>query len=66
MPYKSQYKIHFINQKTGRVYSTPLAFQVPRKGDEIRLTKKGFYEVTSVVWVYDEPESPYSRVNIGL
>jgi hypothetical protein len=64
--YKKDYKIHFINARSGKIYLTPLTSQVPRKDDEIRLGKKLFFRVTKVVWVFDEPESPYSRVNIGL
>jgi len=37
---------------------------VPRVGDEIRTGDEEFWTVTRVVYVYDEPDSPYDRANI--
>lgn len=45
------------------------AFSVPRAGDEIRMggpDNERYYKVTRVVWVYDEPECPFERVNVGV
>ena len=42
---------------------------VPSVGDEIRIKDKGsekFYLVEKRVWVYDEPECPLNRVNLGV
>lgn len=46
-----------------------LTNHVPRLDDEVRFKVKGeptFFKVTKVVWVYDEPECLYSRVNIAV
>ena len=61
--------IHFVSEKTGRVVSRQFAAYVPRINDEIRLGGKGkekYYKVNRVVWVYDEPENPFYRVNVGV
>lgn len=61
--------IHFIEEKTGDFISKQLVSNIPRLGDELRFSSKGndvYYKVNQVVWVYDEPECPYERVNIGV
>jgi hypothetical protein len=58
--------IHFIAGKNGELIATRQAINVPRVGDQVRLPGNKFYKVDMVVWVYDEPESLYHRVNIGL
>jgi hypothetical protein len=63
--------IHFISSKDNTQLARPtVSPHVPREGDEVRLkggADKGvFFRVTKVVWVYDEPEGPFDRVNIGL
>ena len=39
---------------------------LPKVGDEIRVSSESFYTVESIVWCFDEPDSPYTRVNIGV
>ncbi len=61
---KKQILIHFIKGRNRIAVKTE--YHVPRKGDEIRLNDNKFYRVKKVVWTYDEYDSPYSRVNIGV
>jgi len=66
---KGNIYIHIIEEGDSHVLSKRLVSSVPRPGDEIRFSVEGkeqFYEVTRVVWVYDEPEHPFDRVNIGV
>ena len=56
---------HLIHIKTGLLRRFHLR-HVPRVGDEIRLWEDKFYTVIHVVWVFDEPECPMQRVNIGV
>lgn len=61
--------IHFIHQKSGSIVLKKLTCNAPRVGDEIRLgglNNERYYKVTDVVWVYDEPEQPTDRVNVGV
>lgn len=61
--------IHFVSEKRNRVVERQFADHVPRVGDEIRFGgpgKEKYYKVTRVVWVYDEPENPFYRVNVGV
>jgi hypothetical protein len=58
-------KAHFIHEDTGLLGRRFIKF-APRVGDELRLTGGLYYTVTRLVWVYDEPESPFSRLNIGI
>lgn len=58
------YRIHFILRNVSIPYVV-YAYQIPAVGDEIRLDTH-YYKVTQRVWCYDEPECPYSRVNIEL
>lgn len=57
-------RIHFIENDAhiSKVFTS----HVPRVGDEIRLSKDKFFRVIRVVWVYDEPEFPFERVNVGV
>lgn len=60
---------HFIDEATGKNVTRLAVLCVPRVGDEIRIGGSGserYYKVTRVIWVYDEPDSPYERVNIGV
>ena len=59
-------KIHFINVENDEMVAVKITEAVPRVGDEIRLREDLFYEVIKVVWVYDEEEPVYQRVNIGV
>jgi len=61
--------VHFIDECNNEILFKQLIFNVPRVGDQIRLGGKGnekYYVVNRVFWVYDEPDSPYYRVNIGV
>lgn len=60
-----QCSAHFIHEERGMVARRYIDF-VPRVGDELRFEGEKYYKVTLVVWVYDEPENPSQRVNIGL
>lgn len=59
-------QIRYIDQTTGLIVMNRVAALVPRVGDEIRIGDTTFFEVRRLVWVYDEPECPYDRVNIGV
>jgi hypothetical protein len=56
--------VHFIHQK-GVIAKRLLPF-VPNVGDEVRIKDGEYFKVTLVVWVLDEDDSPYQRVNVGL
>ena len=61
--------IHFIEEDADKIFSRQLTNYVPRVGDEVRFFADGyvtFFKLTRVVWVYDELESIYQRVNIGM
>lgn len=65
----SRIYIHFINESDNLIISKELAGAVPRVRDEVRFGGKDneqIFTVTRVVWVYDEPDNPYQRVNIGV
>jgi hypothetical protein len=58
--------IHFIEDN---LVFKKYSYNVPRVGDEIRVGGDGderYFKVDIVVWVYDEPLTPYERVNIGI
>ncbi len=65
---KKQIKIHFIDidKKSSKVIAIKTEYYVPVVGNEIRLSENLFYKVEKIVWVYDEPEAGFSRVNIGV
>ena len=66
---KADIQIHLIDNKDDRLISKQLVCHAPRLGDEIRVGGAGnenYYKVILVVWVYDEPECPFDRVNIGV
>lgn len=67
---KDKVCIHFIDTEADKIVAKSTVFHVPRVGDEIRLHggagKGKFFEVIQVVWVYDEPDSLWARVNIGV
>ena len=62
--HKNKTMIHFILKN--KLFTKISAYHVPSKGDEIRLSKNKFYKIIKLVWVYDEPDSLYERVNIGI
>ena len=59
-------KVHVVDKESNRVIAKPIMGGVPAIGDELRLSGERYYEVVHVVWILDEPESPYQRVNIGV
>jgi len=56
---------HFIHEEKGMIAKRTID-HVPMVGDEIRLSGERYYKVTQRVWVYDEEDCPFQRVNIGL
>ena len=69
MSYIGNTLLHIVEEKENLLISKKLVYNVPRIGDELRLggmLAEKFYKVIQVLWVYDEPESPYERVNIGV
>ena len=60
--------IHVIEEGTGKQLLRRLVSSVQWPGDEFRIGGPGherYYRVTRVIWVFDEPDSPYERANIG-
>lgn len=64
MDIEQQVQLHFIVNNYLRFKK--IVCHVPRVGDEVRFENDTFYIVTKVVWVYDEPEQPWGRANVGL
>ena len=61
--------LHLINYANNEIISKQYVYHAPRMGEELRLGGEGnekYYMVILVVWVYDEPECPFGRVNIGI
>jgi len=61
--------IHFIEEGADKIHIKNLVCAVPRAGDEVRFGGRGneqIFTVTRIVWVYDEPDNPYHRVNVGI
>lgn len=56
---------HFIHPERGVVHRLPIA-HAPRVGDELRFAGAKFFTVVRLLWVYDEPESRFSRLNIEI
>lgn len=66
---KGSIYLHIINESDDHILNKILVSAVPRAGDELRLGGRGkerYYKVTRLVWVYDEPETPFERVNVGV
>lgn len=62
-------KVHLIDNRDNRVLLRKVVSHAPRIGDEVRLGGEGtekYYRVILVVWVYDEPDCPFDRVNVGV
>lgn len=55
----------FIHEKKGLLFIRTV-YHVPRVGDELRISENLYFEVTAVVWVYDEEVYPFARANIGI
>lgn len=62
--------IYFIDNESDKVISKRLLSAIPNVGNTTRFSvgEKGisFYRVIEVCFVYDEPDCPYERVNVGL
>lgn len=58
-------KAHFIHEDRGILYKRQIEF-APAVGDELRFDGDRYFVVTRKVWVYDEPEAEFSRLNIGM
>jgi hypothetical protein len=58
-------KAHFIHPASG-VYAKLLISHAPSVGDELRFRGDKFFTVVRKVWVYDEPEAQFSRLNIEI
>lgn len=58
-------KAHFIHAENGLLYQLPIEF-APRVGDELRFAGERYYTVVRLVWIYDEPEAQFSRLNIEI
>lgn len=62
--------IYFIDNESDEVISKRLLSAIPRIGDTVRFAVgyKGitFYRIIEVCFIYDEPDCPYERVNVGL
>ncbi|MCW8159039.1 hypothetical protein D7243_23000 [Stutzerimonas stutzeri] len=56
---------HFIHEEKGMIAKRTID-HVPMVGDEIRLSGNRYYKVTRRIWVYDEEDHPFQRINIGL
>jgi hypothetical protein len=58
-------KAHFIHEERGLLYRL-LIEHAPAVGDELRFQGDRYFVVTRKVWVYDEPEAHFSRLNVGI
>lgn len=63
---KEKLHMHIIEVKSGKQLSRPIMHHCPSVGDEFRLGEKMYFKVECVVWVLDEDDSPYTRVNVGV
>lgn len=58
-------KAHFIHGERGVLYKLQIEF-APSVGDELRFYGDKFYKVVRLVFIYDEPEAQFSRLNIEI
>ena len=63
---KEKLQIHIIEVESEKMLARPIMYHCPSVGDELRLSEKHYFKVTCVVWVLDENESLFTRVNIGV
>ncbi|WP_305821360.1 hypothetical protein [Massilia brevitalea] len=56
---------HFIHGERGLLYRVLIAF-APRVGDELRFPGEKYFSVVRLVWVYDEPEAKFARLNVEI
>ena len=62
--YKKEVYVHFINNK--KVVKRVVIRHIPRVGDTLRFGEFDFFIVKTIVWIYDEEDSLYTRVNIKI
>jgi hypothetical protein len=62
---KGNIYLHIIDESDNRIIGKKLVSSVPRPNDELRMGGEIYYKVNRVVWVYDELDNPFERVNIG-
>jgi len=61
--------IHFIDEETGIILLKKISLFIPSLGSGVRLGGLGdgkFYRIERIIWNYDEPDCPFTRVNIGV
>lgn len=58
-------KCHFIHAERG-LLSVRHLHHAPSVGDELRFEGDIYFTVVRKVWVYDEPEALFSRLNIEI
>lgn len=58
-------KAHFVHPTDGMVGKFTIE-HAPRVGDELRFPGEIFFKVARLVWVYDEPEAQFTRLNIEV
>ncbi|WP_343728488.1 hypothetical protein [Duganella sp.] len=58
-------KAHFVHEERGLFSRRQIDF-APSVGDELRFEGEHFFVVTRKVWVFDEPEAQFTRLNIGI
>jgi hypothetical protein len=63
---KEKLHIHIIEIKSGKHLARPIMHHCPSVGDELRLGEKKYFKVVLRIWVFDEEESPFTRINIGV
>lgn len=56
---------HFIHAERGLIHRHLISF-APRVGDELRFAEDKFFTVVRLVWVYDEPEAKFTRLNVEV
>lgn len=58
-------RAHFIHSERGLLSARHL-HHAPSVGDELRFGSDIYFTVVRKVWVYDEPEALFSRLNIEI
>jgi hypothetical protein len=58
-------KAHFIHTDKGVMHKAQIE-HAPSVGDELRFSGERYYKVTLLVWVFDEPEAQFTRLNVGI
>ncbi len=69
MKYNGTIFIQFIEEGSDHILSERLVSNTPNRGDLLRFGGEGnelIYKVTRIIWIYDEPNNSYERVNVGI